>query len=115
MRGRYLVVGAMLVLLAVVGFALPSPLFGAIATTPAINVVHLLSGMYVIVAAGRGLGAMRSAGKLVGFLSVTLAVVAFAVDHATVTSFVPAHDANGWLHLGLGLFFLYHALLAPPQ
>ena len=38
-------------------------------------------------------------------------------DHDTEVEevrWLPLSDANAWWHLALTLFFLYHALLAPP-
>ena len=115
MRGRYLVVGSALVIVGALGFVLSTPLFEVIAVTPVLNMVHLVCGSYAIIAAFRGLGAMRAAGKLIGSGLVALAVLAFAVDHPSMVNIVPSHDANAWFHLGVGLLFLYHALLAPPQ
>jgi hypothetical protein len=114
MAARYYVVGALLVIVGIVGFLLPNPVFGIFDVTPPLNALHVGAGAMSIGAATRGLGTMRGWGKLLGFGFVGLAIAGFAMEAATVAHVLPLSDSNAWLHLVVGLIFLYHALLAPP-
>lgn len=104
MAGRYYVVAGLLIVLGVVGLVVASPVFGVLSVTPAHSLFYLASGGCAALAATRGLGAMRMWGKILGFAFAVLAVAGFVMDGGTAS----------WLHLGLALLFLYHALLAPP-
>ena len=114
MATRYYLVGAVLMLIGIVGFLVPSPVFGVFEVTPPLNALHVGAGGMAIGAATRGLGTMRSWGKLLGVIFVGLTIAAFALDAATVANVLPLTDSNAWFHLVVALVFLYHALLAPP-
>lgn len=104
MRAQFYVSGVLLVLLAVMGFFLPRPLFGVLPVTLMHDAAHLAAGIIAVSAAARGLLAMRMSGRLLGAGFAVLATVGFVMDS----------DATAWLHVAVALFFLYHALLAPP-
>ncbi len=104
MRAQYYVSGVLLVLLGALGFILPRPLFGQLPVTVVHNAAHLAAGVIALTAAARGLLAMRMVGRLLGVAFVVLATAGFVMDSG----------ATAWLHVALALFFLYHALLAPP-
>ena len=114
MATRYYVLGTVLMLVGIVGFLRPSPLFGLFEVTPPLNALHLGAGAMAIGAATRGLGTMRAWGKLLGFVFVGLTIAGFAMDAATVANVLPLTDSNAWFHLVMASVFLYHALLAPP-
>jgi hypothetical protein len=104
MRLRYYALAILLGLLGLLGLAGSSPLLGVFPITAVQAWVHLVSGVCSAFAASRGLGAMRQWGKILGFSYAALAV----------TGFVFGAGETAWLHLGVALVFLYHALLAPP-
>jgi hypothetical protein len=104
MAARYYVIGALLVVLGVLALAASSPMSDWLTVTPVHSVFYLGSGLCAGVAASRGLGTMRLCGKVLGFAYLTMAIAGFVME-----------GGNGaWLHLAVALFFLYHALLAPP-
>jgi hypothetical protein len=111
---RYYVLGAVLMLVGIVGFLRPSPLLGVFEVTPPLNALHVGAGALAIGAATRGLGTMRAWGKRLGFIFAGLTIAGFAVDAATIANVLPLTDSNAWFHLVIALVFLYHALLAPP-
>jgi hypothetical protein len=114
MAGRYYVLGMLLIAVGFAGFLLSSPLLGVLEVSPALNIIHLVAGAATIAAAVRGLGAMRTWGKLLGFIFLVSAIVAFAVDGGPLAGLLPLTDSNAWAHLAIALAYLYHALLAPP-
>jgi hypothetical protein len=114
MRLRYVLVAVLLAGLGLAGFVLESPLLGVFEVTPLLNVIHLAAATCAGIAAFRGIGSMRSCGKIIGAGFAGLAIAAFAMDSAAVGDTLPLTDSNAWLHLVLALVFLYHALLAPP-
>jgi hypothetical protein len=104
MAARYYVVGALLVVLGVLALAASNQMSDWMTVTPVHSVLYLGSGLCAGVAASRGLGTMRLCGKVLGFAYLTVTIAAVVME-----------GGNGaWLHLALALFFLYHALLAPP-
>jgi hypothetical protein len=114
MARRFYGLAVALVLLGALGYALPSPLFGVLDLTPALNALHIMAGVIAGAAASRGLGSMRAAGRLLGFLFAALAAAAFIFDAPAMADVLPLSTNNAWMHLILALVFLYHALLAPP-
>ena len=104
MASRFYAVAALLLVLGVLGLSGSTPLFGVLPLTRIHSLVHIASAAYAGYAATRGLGAMRLCGKVMGFAYLALAIA----------DFMMAGGTTAWLHLGLGAFFLYHALLAPP-
>ena len=114
MARRYYVFAALLAVLGLIGFAVPSPLFGVFGTTPLLNAVHLLAALGTAIAAARGLGPMRWWGQVAGYVFAALAIAGFATDGDSVANLLPLSAANAWFHLATALAFLYHALLAPP-
>jgi hypothetical protein len=104
MAARYYVVAALLVVLGVLGLAASSAMSDWLTVTPVHGVFYLISGLCAGIAASRGLGTMRLCGKVLGFAYLTMAIAGFVMEG----------DNGAWLHLAVALFFLYHALLAPP-
>lgn len=104
MRLRYYILAILLALLGVLAIVGSTPLAGVVPVTPIHSSVYLVSAACAAVAAARGLAAMRLWGKILGFSYAVLAVAGFVMDGG----------ATAWLHVGVALVFLYHALLAPP-
>ena len=114
MRVKFLILGSLLALLGVLGFLIPSPLFGLIETNAGLNIAHILSGAFAITAAFRGIGSMRMCGRILGFAYLALAIVGFAAADYDAFAYVALEGAANWLHLGVAAVFLYFALLAHP-
>jgi hypothetical protein len=104
MAPRYYAFAALLMLLGLIGLIGSSPLLGMVPLTPIQSLFHMVTGACAGYAATRGLGTMRLWGKILGFAYLAVAVADFVMHGGT----------TAWLHLAIALFFLYHALLAPP-
>ena len=114
MARRFYAIAASLAVIGGLGFLLPSPILGVFETTPALNTIHLAAAVVSAFAATRGIGTMRSCGRLLGYVFAALAVAGFVIDAASVGNVVPLSATNAWFHLVMALVLLYHALLAPP-
>jgi hypothetical protein len=114
MATRFFFLAAVLVTLAVLGFAMPSPLFGVFETTPTLNIIHGGAGVMAAIAATRGLGTMRACGQILGYTFAALSVAGMVTDAGAVAHVLPLTNSNVWFHLVATLVFLYYALLAPP-
>jgi hypothetical protein len=113
MRTIYLVLGILLLGIGVAGFLMPSAVFGVFSIDALHNIVHIASGALTLLAAARGIGAMRSLGRLFGAVYGGLGVLGliwpdlFGLMHLT--------GADHVLHFALAAAFLYVGLLAPPK
>ena len=114
MRNKFIVLGAFLETLALLGFLMPSPLLGILQVNTAINLAHLASGGLALVSAFRGIGPMRLCGRILGFGYLLLAIVGFAAPEYDWFAFVALDSVANGLHLALALSFLYYAFLASP-
>jgi len=115
MRTRFIVLGALLEGLGILGFVLPSPLFGLVQVTTAINLFHMASGGIALASAFRGIGSMRTSARILGFAYLLLAMVGFAAPEYDWFAFVALDGAANWLHLAIASMYLYEAFLAPPD
>ena len=113
MKNIYLVLGAVLVLVGIAGFVLPSPLLGIFEVNTLHNIIHLASGALTILAATQGLGAMRTWGRIFGAVYLLVGLVGFAMPD--MFGLMHVNMADNFLHLALALIFLYYGFLAPPR
>jgi hypothetical protein len=114
MRRPYRVVGAILLIAGFAGFW-QNPVFGVFEVNLLHNVVHLASGALTLLAANRGIGAMRRWGKAFGAFYLLVAIAGFALADGNVMGVLHLNQPDNALHLGLAAFFLYCGLLAPPR
>src|SRR5688500_13457192 len=114
MKTLYLVLGSVLVLVGVLGFVMPSPLFGLFEVNMIHNVVHLLSGALTLVAATQGVGAMRLWGKLFGLVYLVVAILGFVMPGGDLLGLMHVNMPDNVLHIALAAVFLYVGFLAPP-
>jgi hypothetical protein len=112
MKNIYLVLGAVLVLVGVLGFVLPSPLLGIFEVNTLHNVIHLASGALTLIAAMQGIGAMRLWGRIFGLVYVLVGIIGFVMPD--MFGLMHLNMADNLLHLGLAAIFLYVGFLAPP-
>jgi uncharacterized protein DUF4383 len=113
MKNLYLLLGSVLVLVGLAGFAMPSPLLGLFEVNALHNVVHLLTGGLTLLAATQGIGAMRTWGKLLGAAYLVVAIAGFVSPDMFGLMHVNAPD--NLLHLALAVVYLYVGLIAPPR
>jgi preprotein translocase subunit Sss1 len=113
MKNIYLVLGAVLVLVGIVGFVMPSPLFGLFEVNTLQNIIHLASGALTILAATQGLGAMRTWGRVFGLVYLAVGVIGFVMPD--MFGLMHVNMPDNLLHLALAAVFLYTGFLAPPK
>jgi hypothetical protein len=114
MRALYLGVGGTLVLLGVLGFLSLAPIDTLLAPETPQSVLHLVTGAVTLHAAWRGLGPMRAWGRIAGALYLIVALAAFATTDGNILGIMTVVAGARVLYLGLSVFYLYCALLAPP-
>lgn len=114
MRRPYLLTGALLVVFGIAGF-FQDPLLGLFEVNPVHNLVHLVSGLFVLAAASYGIGTMRTCGKMLGLLYLALAIAGFALPAGDIFRVMHLNQPDNMLHLYLAGFFMYYGLLAPPR
>lgn len=113
MKNIYLVVGAVLVLVGVLGFVMPSPLLGIFEVNTLHNIIHLASGALTLVAAMQGIGAMRMWGRAFGLVYLAVGILGF-VDPA-LFGLMHVNLPDNLLHVALAAIFLYVGFVAPPR
>lgn len=113
MKNLYLLVGGVLVLVGIVGFVMPSPLFGIFEVNALHNVIHLLSGALTILAATQGVGAMRTWGRIFGVVYLAVGIAGFVTPD--LFGLMHVNTPDNLLHIGLAAVFLYVGLIAPPR
>jgi Domain of unknown function (DUF4383) len=112
-KNSNLVLGAMLVLVGVLGFVMPSPLLGFLEVNTLHNVIHVASGILTIFGAMRGIGAMRLWGRVFGLVYLAVGILGFVVPD--VFGLMHVNTPDNILHLALGGVFLYFGFVAPPN
>jgi hypothetical protein len=112
---RFAVLALALVVIGLLGFVMPNPVFGILDVTAALNVIHLATGAAAGISATRGLGTMRACGRWLGYTFSVLTAAAIVTDGPAIANLLPLTNSNAWFHLALALAFLYNALLAPPR
>ena len=113
MKTLYLVLGAVLVLVGVLGFVMPSPLLGLFEVNALHNIVHLASGALTLLAATQGIGAMRLWGRIFGLVYLAVGVIGFVMPD--MFGLMHVNMPDNLLHVGLAALFLYVGFVAPPK
>jgi hypothetical protein len=113
MKTLYLVVGGVLVLVGIVGFVMPSPLFGLFEVNALHNIVHVASGALAILAATQGVGAMRTFGRIFGIVYLAIGIAGFVTPD--LFGLMHVNTPDNLLHIGIAAVFLYAGLIAPPR
>jgi hypothetical protein len=113
MKNIYMVLGAVLVLVGILGFVMPSPLLGIFDVNTLHNVIHLATGALTIFAAMQGIGAMRLWGRVFGLVYLLVGIVGFVMPD--MFGLMHVNMADNVLHLGLAAAFLYFGFAAPPN
>lgn len=104
--------GIVFVIVGILGF-IPNPIVGAEAyfVTDAIhNVVHLLVGVILLIAAGKGASASSMALKIFGVVYLILFIDGL-VQPEMLLGFVKQNSADTYLHLVLGVVLLVAGFL----
>jgi hypothetical protein len=111
-RRIYLALSGVLVLIGILGFIMPSPLFGLFDVNTLHNIIYLASGAFTLVAASQGIRAMRTIGRTFGALYLAVAIAGFV--EPSLYGFMHVNLPDNLLHIGLAAIYSYIGFLAPP-
>ena len=102
-----IVLGVVLIIAGIIGF-IPNPIaYGenAIFTVnPAHNVVHIVSGLFLLAGAYTGLGSVMAL-RILGIVYVVVAILGF-VSGDMILGFISNNAGDNWLHVVLALVLL---------
>ena len=99
------VVGAVLLLVGVLGF-FNDPVLGLFAVNAAHNVIHIVTGIALLLLAAKG-GSTLSTGLIVlGVVYALVTVLGFAMGDGLLLGLVEVDHADHFLHLAAALVFL---------
>ncbi len=102
-----IVFGIVFVIVGLLGF-ITNPVVGAegyFVTDAIHNVVHLLVGVVLLIAAGKGAKASSMALKIFGAVYLVLFLNGL-IDSTKLLGFITQNDKDTWLHLVLGVVLL---------
>lgn len=104
-----IILGIVLVLVGILGFfqnpiasADPTSLF---VVNPAHNVVHIVSGLFLLVGAYSALGSAMAL-RILGIVYVVIAILGFVTGEGMLLGFITNSTADTWLHVVLAIVFL---------
>ena len=118
------VVGAVLVLVGIIGFfynaeftsdeSVRDAMFGVFDVNGWHNTLHIVTGVVALLAYGAGVHAARTCAMALGVLFVVVAVWGFIVgDGESILSIIPVNTEDNVLHLLLGVGGLWAAYATP--
>jgi hypothetical protein len=106
-RTAAIVLGVILILVGILGF-IPNPLVysenALFLVNGAHNVVHIVSGIFLLVGAYSALGSAMAL-RILGIVYIIIAILGF-VSGDYILGFVLNNTADNWLHVVLGIVFL---------
>lgn len=76
-------------------------LLGIFHVNTAHNIVHILSGVAALIAAGMGIRAAQNYFRIFGIVYALVAVLGFFSGDAPVLGIVANNTADNWLHVGI--------------
>ena len=102
------VLGGVFVLVGLLGFIMPSPLFGLFAVDTMHNIVHLLSGILAIWFAKMGPDKAAMFAKILGLVYLLVTILGFLmVDKCSILGLIHINSTDNYLHLVLAVVLLY--------
>lgn len=105
MKNIYYVLGAVLVLVGLVGFV-NNPVLGMFEVNALHNIVHIVSGVLLLWAAMKDMGMMSLMGKVLGVVYLLVTILGFAMN-GDILGLMMVNMADNVLHLALAAVLLY--------
>lgn len=105
-KNAALLLGAVLTVVGILGFVMPSPLLGIFATDTNHNIVHLLSGVIGLWCAMSSPSASKTFLMVFGVVYALVAVLGF-VTASPLLGLITVNSADNWLHVVIALYSLY--------
>ena len=99
-----LVIGIIFVVIGLLGFV-NNPVFGLFAVNGLHNIIHLGSGVLILVGAYTAIGSSTTL-KIFGVIYALIAVVGFFQTGDTLFGLMPNNMADKWLHVVLAIAIL---------
>lgn len=96
--------GIIFIIIGILGYFM-HPVVGLFAVNNLHNIVHVLSGIIALVAAGMGTGAARSYLVIFGLVYAAVTIAGF-LDFRLITDALMINSADNWLHLLITVIFL---------
>lgn len=93
------VIGAILILIGIIGF-FNNPVIGIFSVNVAQNLVHILSGLILVMAGATNMP--QPANKTFGVIYLIMAIIGF-IGLMTFLNVASGNDMDNWLHLVLGI------------
>jgi hypothetical protein len=100
-----LVLGIIFVLVGLLGFV-NNPIIGLFAVDTAHNLVHLASGILILIGAYTAIGAGTTL-KVFGVIYAIVAILGFFTSNGMLLGFIANNTADTWLHVVLAIVILY--------
>lgn len=101
------VLGAVFVIVGLLGFVMDSPLLGLFAVNATHNVIHLLSGILAIAFASMGTAKAVMYAKVFGIVYLLVAILGFVQGDGNLLGLVAINGADNILHVLLAAILLW--------
>jgi hypothetical protein len=102
-RMAAIILGVILIIVGLWGFA-QNPVLGLFAVNGAHNIVHLVSGIFLLIGAFTNLGSALAL-KILGVIYVLVAIIGF-FSGDMLLGFISNNTADNWLHVLLAIVLL---------
>lgn len=108
-RNAATILGIILVVVGILGF-IPNPIAYSDPTALFVvnlphNIVHLVSGLFLLVGAFTELGSAMTL-RILGFVYVIVAILSFVTGDGLILGIIANNTADSWLHVVLAVVFL---------
>ena len=111
-----LVLGFVFIIVGVLGYV-PNPIVGPggiFVTNPVHNVIHIASGIVLLLGAYSSLGSSLAL-KIIGVVYALVAVLGFLMPGDMMLGMVAMNAADRWLHVALAIVILYAGFGLPAE
>ena len=112
MKNLMYVLGAVLVLLGLIGFV-SNPIFGIFGVDALHNLIHIVAGVLVFVFASKGEQGTRTIAMVLGVVVGLIAILGFLVGDGKILGLVATNGASNILHLMVAVVFLAIGFMKP--
>ncbi len=107
------VLGAVFIIIGLLGFVMDSPLLGLFAVDTLHNIVHLASGILALIFASRGDSQARMFALVLGIVYALVTVLGFLAGDDKILGLLIVNGADNILHLVLAIVLLAVGIRKP--
>lgn len=107
------VLGAVFIIIGLLGFVMKSPLFGLFAVDTLHNIVHLASGILALIFATRGDSQAKMFALVLGIVYALVTVLGFLAGDGKVLGLLMVNGADNILHLILAILLIIAGVTKP--